>query len=322
MKIIDVCIALTVFIVLVILFLLATPLKYPLSVLIVALLLLQGYKTHWIKGALQSEMVSLSDQVQSLIDGKEIESGAVASDDLVSKLQHQMLKFSDQIRVMQRKETDERTRLQALIGDISHQLKTPLTNMKMYQSLFLETNEDAFLEKIIRQTEKLEWLVESLMKLSRIESGCIDVTVKNENINLTLLDVISQVHLKASNKDIMIDYKPEDILIRHDKKWSTEAIFNVVDNAVKYSQRQTKICLKVTENEMFHTVLVKDEGIGVSSEEVNHVFKRFYRSDTADDQEGIGLGLYLAQEIMRKQGGYIYCKPCRIGSEFHLNFRK
>jgi len=321
MKMYDFIIGIVVLIIGYVILSLASPMKYLIILLVGILLTLVYFKTKHNEDIVREELISLSDMIQDLLDNKQVSSVEVLQDDLLSKIQHQMIKFSELLIGFQDKEKNERVRLEVLISDISHQLKTPLSNLKMYQSLLQDSQENLFLDKIMKQTEKLEWLIESLMKLSRVESGCININMKENNLNLTILEAINLVHLQAENKSIVIKYNPVDLMVVHDSKWSVEAVFNVLDNAVKYSGHESEVSIEVETNEMFYAVVIKDKGIGVSSDELNSIFKRFYRGSQVHEIEGVGIGLYLAQEIMSKQGGYIYCKDIQQGSEFSINIR-
>jgi len=321
MKMYDLLMGMVFLIILYVVLSLASPMKYLIILLVGILLMLVYFKTKHKEDIVREELISLSDMIQDLLDNKQVSSVEVLQDDLLSKIQHQMIKFSELLISFQDKEKNERLRLEVLISDISHQLKTPLSNLKMYQSLLQDSQDNLFLDKIMKQTEKLEWLIESLMKLSRIESGCITINMKENNLNLTILEAINLVHLQAENKGIVIKYNPVDLMVAHDSKWSIEAIFNVLDNAVKYSGHESEVSIEVETNEMFNAVVIKDKGIGVSSDELNSIFKRFYRGSQVHEIEGVGIGLYLAQEIMNKQGGYIYCKDIQQGSEFSINIR-
>jgi len=321
MKMYDLVIAIVVLVIVYVILSLASPMKYLIILLVGILVTLVYFRTKHNEDIVFEELISLSDMIQDLLDNKQVSSVEVLQDDLLSKIQHQMIKFSELLIGFQDKEKNERVRLEALISDISHQLKTPLSNLKMYQSLLQDSQDNLFLDKIMKQTEKLEWLIESLMKLSRVESGCININMKENNLNLTILEAINLVHLQAENKGIVIQYNPVDLMVAHDSKWSIEAIFNVLDNAVKYSGHESQVSIEVEKNEMFYAVVIKDKGIGVSTDELNSIFKRFYRGSQVHEIEGVGIGLYLAQEIMNRQGGYIYCKDIQQGSEFSINIR-
>lgn len=267
---------------------------------------------------IHSELTELSDWVQKLLaDNKTY--NVDFEDDLVSKIKHKIAMLSSRLDDHRTFEKYERERLESLIGDIAHQLRTPLTNLKLSTS---STENDLIDKKSLKiQIDKLEWLVEALVKLSKIESGCISLTMKESDFNQTVLDAIGMVYIKARKKDISIEYKPKEVIVSHDTKWTCEAIYNVLDNAVKYSTEGSVVKLNLARGEMYTKLTVEDMGIGIHSDEINKIFKRFYRSQETITYDGVGIGLYLSQEIMTRQKGYIYAKSNHQGSSFEINIR-
>lgn len=279
------------------------------------------------KNRMKRELENLSDVIQSLVDQEELLKFSLTEDSLMSKIQSQLIKFSRLLTHYHINEKKEKERLTTIIGDISYQLKTPFSNLKIYQEFLLEEDislQDKidFQDAVKKQTEKLEWLIESLIKMSRIESECVKLNVKKVNLHQILLETISMIYLKAVKKNINIKLNCiESIKILCDKKWTVEAIYNIVDNAVKYSKDGTTIYIDVVESEMFVGVHIIDEGSGITEGEINQVFKRFYRSKSVQDINGVGIGLFISQEIMTQQGGYIFIKNRKKGSEFIVKFK-
>ncbi len=240
----------------------------------------------------------------------------------------------------------ERHRLEQFISDISHQTKTPMTNIKMYTELLseevntLQKNEaDAeaakasikkiqkYTEEIGRQNERLEFLIDSLTKLSRLESGTLEVVADKASVNELVKSGISAVKPKAAKKDIkIITTAPEDAAVEaaFDMKWTLEALINVLDNAVKYSPEGGTIEVKLSETEMYAAIHVIDEGQGISEEDATKIFGRFFRSSEVQQDDGVGIGLYLTREILSKEDGYIkvISSDKREGGEFILYLKK
>lgn len=229
----------------------------------------------------------------------------------------------------------EKENVKSLVSDISHQTKTPMANMKLYASLLresLETEENMrnreqnlrMIEEICRQTEKLEFLIESLTKMSRLESNIVEVKPQKHKITDLLNGAIEDVRLKAMEKEVqIISTYTEYGTAFFDMKWTKEALGNVLDNAVKYSPGGSKIIVSVTEYEMYTAVSVKDQGMGIREEEAARIFRRFYRAPEVQQEDGIGIGLYLTREILKKENGYIKVrsKPGQ-GAEFILSLQK
>ena len=228
----------------------------------------------------------------------------------------------------------ERQRLEEFISDISHQTKTPMTVIKMYTELLKEEvslGNDASIEKIrkyadelSKQNERLEFLIDSLTKLSRLENGTLEVVAKHDEVGRLIKNAISAIKPKASAKKITINYPADtDNRSLFDMKWTTEALLNILDNAVKYSPEGGKIDIIVDEYEMYTAIHVIDEGPGIKEEDMAKIFGRFYRSSEVQQEEGVGIGLYLSREIIGKEDGYIMVVPNnkRTGGEilgYHL----
>jgi signal transduction histidine kinase len=205
----------------------------------------------------------------------------------------------------------EKNKIKELISDISHQTKTPLSNIVLYSQLLAENNQlddniRGFATQIRSQSDKLDWLIQSLIKMSRLETGIISIHAAMSPVIESITKAVAQVYTQAEQKniDITIDCD-QAILASHDMKWTSEALFNIMENAVKYSDPEGKIHIAAQVNEMFIRLDIVDTGIGIEESELNNIFKRFYRCKAAREYEGVGIGLFLAREIVTSQGGYM-----------------
>ena len=246
---------------------------------------------------------------------------------------YQLLSSVDQLATMlqAKNDTEQKTKefLKNTISDISHQLKTPLASLKLYNTLLIEEELDdedriEFLKTNEMSINKLHNLIDSLVNISRLEASMINIKIENKSIKQTLIKAINSTVPKANQKNININIEDfEDIEIPHDTKWTEESIFNVLENAVKYSSENKDINVQVSETINFIRIDIKDNGIGIDKSEYNNIFKRFYRSEKVDDIEGSGIGLYLSRKILEKQGGNIIVSSQKEqGSKFSLFLTK
>ena len=224
--------------------------------------------------------------------------------------------YEQQISDLKERLAQEENSTKALITDISHQLKTPLASIKMSHELsltadFSEEERQSFVETETREIQRMEVLLDELVKLSRLENCMIQIQCEKCSIKKTISEAVSQIYTKAASKqiDICVDME-NDVETLHDHKWTVEALVNVLDNALKYSPSGTTVSIHV--NCLVNHVLiqVEDEGIGIPEGELHEIFKRFFRGSNTKNtvKEGAGVGLYLARNIIEQQGGSIVAK--------------
>lgn len=257
---------------------------------------------------------SMCDSIDKIIYKEEKIEFVEDEETIFSKLQHKLKKLVEILDNNREEALREKDNIKSLIGDISHQIKTPIANITMYNDTLIqrELNKDQqnmFLNNMKFQVSKLEWLVQALIKMSRLESNIISLNKVNSTLSDTIANALSGVYLKAEEKEIDLTIEcPAFIKVNHDKKWTSEALFNIIENAVKYTDNGGSINISVEEWELFTKIDIMDTGIGISEEDINNIFKRFYRCREISEVEGIGIGLYLTNEIITKQGGYIKVK--------------
>ena len=220
----------------------------------------------------------------------------------------------------------EKEKIKELISDISHQTKTPIANILLYTDLLKEQelNGQARLcaEETAAQAEKLSFLIITLVKLSRLETGVFALSPVKTDLMPMLEKIYRQYQPKAEEKGLRFTLEPTEAQAVFDEKWSAEAIGNIVDNAIKYTDSGF-VTISVREYEMFCSVTVSDSGKGIAEEEQGRIFTRFYRSPSVSPKEGIGVGLYLAREIVNGCGGYIkVSSEVNKGTDFSVFFQR
>lgn len=234
-------------------------------------------------------------------------------------------RLSDVVNATKQQNIEQKRQIQEMVSDISHQLKTPIANITMYNDTIL--NHDLPKEKQLEclkvmenQVSKLDFLVKSLMKMSRLESNMISLTKEEGNLYDCIANAVASATLQAEKKKIYISLDCKNPYhLSFDQKWTTEALFNVLDNAVKYTLESGKIKIFVERLDIFTKISIQDTGIGISEENLNNIFKRFFRESKVHKEEGVGIGLYLTREIITKQGGYVKVTSKEgLGSTFSL----
>ena len=267
----------------------------------------------------------LCQTLDHMIEGNEAPLRPEDSETMLARICYRLSRLYQIMQENRRKVDEERRELQSLISDISHQVKTPVSNLKMAADTLLEkpvseAERIDFIRGIFSQTDKLDFLFQVLVKTSRLETGVIQLEKKPGRLFDTVAQAMSGIVYAAEKKEITVSVDcSEDLTVSHDGKWTSEALFNLLDNAVKYTPAGGKIAVSVVLWEMYVEIKVTDTGKGISESNQAAIFRRFYREEEVHDQQGVGIGLYLAREIVTRQGGYIkvVSEPGK-GSEFSI----
>ncbi len=253
----------------------------------------------------------ICETIEALMRGEEPGNYHPYEDTQLAKVQTRLMQYHRIVRESEQQNRADRQRLQELLSDISHQVKTPLANIRMFMNILQERElpvqkQREFLSTMNGQVDKLDFLMYSLIKMSRLESGTFAVNMEEQTVYETIAEALNGVFAKAQMKNIQIEAQCDtDLTAYHDPRWTAEALGNILDNAVKYTPEGGQIRIRALPWQLYTRIEIEDTGIGIREEHYHDVFKRFYRSQENAGEEGIGLGLYLARCIVSRQEGYI-----------------
>lgn len=267
----------------------------------------------------------LNKTLENMIDGNISCLEEQYDETLLSQIHHHLHRLYHILEAAKNSAHTEKLRLQELISDISHQLKTLMTTLRLNESsIEREISDPNKLQSLLHTNtlllSKLEFLLLSLVKISRLETGIITPAPGYQAIGNTILMALENIVLAAAEKKIEIEFHYSDeYKAYHDPKWTSEAIYNILDNAVKYTNENGYISIEVSTLESYTKISIKDSGIGIRESEIPHIFQRFYRSPSVKDLPGVGIGLHLAQDIIARQYGFIHVLSAPgIGSTFEI----
>lgn len=286
---------------------------------------LLGYLIHSLDNRYITGVIGdLSVLMDLLVELEEKEVFPEYEDTILSKLQNKVIKLVRILKNKNRKAQQEHENIKQLVSDLSHQLKTPISNLKMY-SRFLqdsslpEKTRQEYIEVISISVDRLYFLTENMIKISRLESGLIQLKPQKQSVGETVLKALKDIYPKAKEKQVEIRYREEsELALYHDRNWTAEAVYNLLDNAVKYGSEGSQITVSVRKLGMFAEISVEDENGMIPETERSKIFMRFYRGTNSRNREGVGVGLYLTRQIAVKQGGYVNLKASKKGNIFSV----
>lgn len=214
-----------------------------------------------------------------------------------------------------------------LLSDISHQLKTPLSSVILYNDIMVNKElsakqRETFLLNNQSQLEKMNWLIKNMLKLAKLDAKAIEITKENQSLNETIQDSIDALESKALEAQVkIIFHEKEEVSFEHDRLWLEEALINIVKNAIEHTPKAGTINLNLMENPLYTRVIIEDTGEGIAEGDLPNIFKRFYKAKTSKKSESIGIGLALAKSIIEAHNGMIEVQSkVDIGTKFILTF--
>lgn len=266
--------------------------------------------------------------IEALVEQQERQIFSEAEDTLTARLQHQLLKLRNILTAQNQMLAKEKEQIKTLISDISHQIKTPIAAANTFAELLSDGELSAeerteYITTLQMSLGKLTFLTNSLIKMSRLESGIISLKPEKNSLNEIVLQAVKTVYAKAKEKGILITFECDQAFEAVlDFNWTAEAISNVIDNAVKYTPQGGFVRLQITEYPSFLRLDISDSGVGIPEEEQAKIFGRFYRGKQSVGTDGVGIGLYLTREIINKQNGYMKVSSDENGSTFSMFLKK
>ena len=248
--------------------------------------------------------------LDEILDGEPISQSDIREGE-ISSLASKAKRIQEKVDGSISQAQEEKEQVKSLISNMSHQLKTPLAGLMMYREMLEEDGLDhdtrkKFLKKMKQQSEKIDWILQSLFKMVNLEQGAVVFEAGPLPVKATILDAVTAVWDRADGRNISIVTEPfEDRILWHNRKWTAEVLVNILENAVKYTSPGGSITIRVHSTEMCTEIAVQDTGMGIRPEELTEIFKRFYRSRDVENLEGSGIGLYLSRLILEREKGYL-----------------
>ena len=270
----------------------------------------------------QEELKSISEWI---LDGVRIPPSVSGQETMLSRIEHQMIRVQEMLWGQKEAAEHSRDEIKRLISEIAHQMRTPLTNLETYTGFLQEVLEEEelpgamYVSAIQDSQGKLKFLVENFIKMSRLEQQVIQLRKEEEDLAGTVRNALGHIQSRAGEKqiDFQIFLLP-DVSYPHDRNWMEEAIYNLLDNGVKYTQTGGKIRVEMLDQELFVKIRIKDNGPGIQEGEEALIFQRFYRGKRVTAQPGFGIGLYLSREIIRLHGGMLTARRRMPGLELEI----
>ena len=274
-------------------------------------LLLEFFRVWFSERQIRGFADEICGTLDALAAGREEALTPSYEDTLTARIRGKLAQYHEIMSAGCRESRKDKETIQGLVSDISHQVKTPVANLKMFAGILKkhdlpEEKRREFLDTMEGQVDKLDFLMQSLIRMSRLETGTFVLHPSEAPLSATIAAAMSTVWSKAEKKNIALqaDCDPS-IIVRHDPKWTAEAVGNILDNAVKYTPEGGSVSVSVRPWQFYTKIDITDTGMGIAAEHYHDVFRRFYRAEEAASMEGVGLGLYLANGIINRQKGYI-----------------
>ncbi|MEY8535990.1 HAMP domain-containing sensor histidine kinase [Blautia pseudococcoides] len=275
-----------------------------LNVIIISLVI------RWYRNNILRQYNNFLNKADEILSGKPID--IMYDESIDSAISERLNRIVEISRMQKEVAEEERDIIKSLLSNISHQIRTPLTNITLYAGLLKDEVKESsafrLADKIEKNAEKLEFFMKELLKSSYAEQEIISVKPKIVELDKVMKKSCQSVELDAMKKNIHVSSEYTNYKVFADLKWTEEVFTNIIENAIKYSPNGTEIIIKSILYESFVCVQIIDNGIGIPEQEQGKIFQRFYQGSNVTDKQGFGIGLYLAREVLRKQQGYMKIK--------------
>ena len=284
------------------------------------------------------ELRKAAAMTEDILADRRLRTSAPGDELLLARIENQLVRIQEVLDGRRKEAEKSRDEIQKLISEIAHQMRTPLTNIESYTGFLRNITETAeqnlegeasgsnekiglqYISALEVSEKKLHFLVDSFVKMARLEQHIIQIHQNEKDLLKTIHNTFGQIQNRAEEKQIRFHITmPKQALCVHDSNWLSEAVFNILDNAVKYSEPGGTVEVSLKQNELYMKLQVRDYGIGIEEGEENQIFRRFYRGRRVTVQEGLGIGLYLAREIMNLHGGFMTAKKMDPGLLIEVN---
>ena len=245
----------------------------------------------------------------------------------LSNLKNDIYKMTVKLKEKSDLNLKEKKYLEEVLSDISHQLKTPLTSMYVINDVLLsdkkidDSKKQEFLMKNRKELERIEWLVTSLLKMSRLDSGSEKIIPKETKLDDLIRKTVTplEIPIELKNQKLIVEYDPK-IVLNIDLNWTTEALINILKNAHEHTKENGTIQIKAKDTVIYTEIEIIDTGEGISTTDLPHIFERFYKGKT--NKESIGIGLNMAKKIINLEKGDIKVTSNSNGTTFNIKFYK
>ena len=251
------------------------------------------------------------------------------SEDELNSLKNELYKITVMLKEQAEQSKEQKEALSTAVSDISHQLKTPLTSILILLDNLSEsdnmdkTTREKFLSEIARQIEGMNWLVVSLLKLSKLDAGAIEFENQEINVKELIRNIISNLEIMSELKNVSFEITSnKECYFKGDYNWNKEAIQNIIKNAIEHTKENSKIIISIEENNVYTQISIQDQGEGINSKDIGHIFERFYKAQNASEKRN-GIRLSLAKSIIEEQNGYIEVESKKgKGTTFKIKYIK